>query len=85
MLVDGRRGLVLALLVPLDRRTVVGAPGDRLFEDHRIRRDAAYAIVLHQPRELAALEKVTPDVIQPYRLAVGVMKLLYIHGVPPRQ
>src|SRR6185312_4461710 len=77
--VDRRRGLALVLFVTFQRGPVVRAAGDRLFEDRRVRRDAADAVLPHQSRELAALKEMAPDVVEPDRLAVPRMKLLQIH------
>ena len=48
---------------------VVGAPGDRFFEDRRIRRDAPQAVHLDQAAQFAAGHEAAANVVQPHRLA----------------
>ena len=52
-----------------DVLVVVAARRDRLFEDGRVRRHAAQAVVLDQPRQFAGLNQVPRDEIVPDALA----------------
>ena len=47
---------------------VIGAAGDRLFEDRRIGGDAAQPVLRDQAAELTAREQAAPQIIQPDRL-----------------
>jgi len=53
-----------------DQLVVIVAMPDRLLEDRRVRGDAAQPVVGDQPAELAALQKVAADKVEPYRLPV---------------
>ncbi len=56
---DGVKGII-----------VICAAGDRLFENRRIARHTAQAVFFDQTLELAAQNQITPDIIEPNRLAL---------------
>src|SRR5262245_4243954 len=54
----------------LNRRCVVVAAVDGLFEDRGGRGDAAEAVLVDEAFELAAGDQAAPDEVEPHRLAV---------------
>ena len=61
------------LLEALAQLLVVGvALRDRLLEDRRVRRDPGDRVLVHHPRELAALEQLPREVVDPNALAEGL-------------
>src|SRR5262249_35515994 len=63
-------GIVVSAAQPLKHVRVIGAAGDRLLEDRRIRRHAPQPILIDQPTEVAARDQAASDVVEPDRLAV---------------
>jgi hypothetical protein len=72
LLVQRFRILVSARPERFQRRSVICASSNGVFEDGRVARDAAQSVVGDQLFQLAAVEEVPADRIEPDRLAQGV-------------
>src|SRR5205823_10418732 len=65
---------------------VVGPLGDRLLEDRRVRGHADDGVLAHHPRELAGVEQVPREVVDPDALPVLgelLQRCLVSHGSSP--
>jgi hypothetical protein len=62
------------------RLRVIGAAGDRLLEDGRVRRHAAEAVLLDQTSELAARDEMAADVVEPHGLTQSLQRQQRIRG-----
>ena len=58
---------------------VVGAAGDRLFEDRRVAGHAAQAVLINQSLEPTAADQAAADMVQPHELATLIQSEEWVH------